>query len=67
MTLSATRPEVTLPRARRGLSLRSSGRTEIGNAIAGTEYDAARNREFAFWRQTWIRGLGMHGSLAAEA
>ena len=31
------------------------GRTEIGNAIAGTEYDAARNREFAFWRQTWSR------------
>ena len=60
------------PRPRAGLtlslSLRSSGRTEIGNAIAGTEYDVARNREFAFWRQTWIRGLGMHrcslGSLA---
>lgn len=58
-TLSATRRR---PRARpaRGRELEELRQDRIiGNVIAGTEYDAARNREFAFWRQTWIRGLGM--------
>ena len=58
-SLSGQRGQASTTRGFELEELRQDRDREREYAIAGTEYDAARNREFAFWRQsgTWIRGL----------